>query len=711
MKSLPKLISNISIVLAGMLLFLCGVQNKIYLHPVLQSAGRLHPLILHFPIVLGILLAAVWFTRSWLDLQSFDKVFDLLFRWSICFALLSALLGLFLSREGGYDDDLIFKHKYLSVAYAFSLYVIFWFYQAQLKGSIISVSMLMALGLMVLGTHYGSELTHGKGFLLQPIFKGRLDQDSLTNQTYYRVAIEPVFRTKCFSCHNPQKKKGDLDMTSLAKLLEGGKEGPIWKPGDAGNSLILQNIHLAIDEKKHMPPNGKVQLTSDEIILLTYWINAGANTDSLFKSYAPTDSLYILAMKGRQVTESNEKVYRFPPAGDKVISGLNDPFCTITPLAQNSPALRADFYVREKYDPKKLQDLLKVKDQLVALNMDNMPVVDADLSLISKFGNLEELNLNNSSVTSNGLEELKKLKSLRLLSLAGTRLDVSAIQILSQIPSLRQVFIWNTGIKDSIDYHGKIEFNRGYVPDAGEVLALTPPTFINEDAILDSNEAVSIKHQIPGVIIRYTINDSIPDSSASPIYEKPIHISAYTTIKARAVKEGWLKSPVAVFSAFKKGLKPTSASLLSSPNGKYKADSYTLIDDQKGNISNLLEPGWIAYRESPMDVMFYFEKAPLLHRISVSYNNSVNSYIVPPTDAILLAGNDSSHLAVIKEVKLKPLEKSDLGKFKNDILNIDFNPGKYNYYRLKLHNVSKLPTFHPGKGQVGWLFVDEVFFY
>ena len=134
------------------------------------------------------------------------------------------------------------------------LYVIFWFYQAQ--GSIISVSMLMALGLMVLGTHMVQNW-HGKGFLLQPIFKGRrLDQRFLTNQTYYRVAIElPVFRAKCFSCHNPQKKRSGYDIPKLSS--EAVKRAPIWKPGDAGNSLILQNIHLAIDEKKHILPMEK----------------------------------------------------------------------------------------------------------------------------------------------------------------------------------------------------------------------------------------------------------------------------------------------------------------------------------------------------------------------------------------------------------------------------------------------------------------------
>ncbi|MEP7321515.1 MAG: c-type cytochrome domain-containing protein [Saprospiraceae bacterium] len=713
MKSFPKLLSNISFFLAVLLLFLCVVQDKIALPPILQSTGRMHPLILHFPIVLTIVLAGVWFSKTIFHLPSMDRMFDLLFQWTVCLGLLSSLLGLFLSKEGGYDDKVLFNHKYLTIGFSFLLYTLSLLYSAGVKPGIISTGLIACIGLMVFGTHFGAELTHGAGFILKPLEKDKADNDSLINPSLFAATIQPILQSKCYSCHNEHKLKGGLDMTSIEKLLKGGDDGPIWIAGDAEKSLMMQNIHLPLDDKKHMPPNGKNQLTADEILLLHTWIHLGANTDSLLKQYPPTDTLYKLAIKTIQSAKAEIKKYSFEPANPKLIASLNDPFCTISPIAQNSPALKADFYVREKYNPLKTQDLIKIKDQLVSLNMDNMPVNDAEAATISKFISLEELNLNNSSITIKGLEELKKLQSLRVLSLAGVKLDTASIRVLNDFPSLKRVYLWNTGIKDStLNQPGnKIDFNMGYIPDDAEVLTLTPPTFVNDDAILDSTESIIIKHQIPGVEIRYTINDSIPDSTSSPLYEKPIAVTGYTTVKARAVKSGWLKSAVAEFSAFKKGLKPSNAWLLSRPNPKYQNDGYTLINDQKGNIGNLLEPGWIAYRETPMDVLFYFDNPPTVHRISVSYDKSVNSYIVPPTEAILLAGNDSSNLKVIKNLKLKPLEKSDLGKFRNEVLDIDFSPSVYKYYRLKLQNVLKLPPFHPGKGQPGWLFVDEVFFY
>ncbi|MEO5583739.1 MAG: FN3 associated domain-containing protein [Saprospiraceae bacterium] len=713
MKSFPKLLSNIIFFLAVLLLFLCIVQDKIALPPIMQSTGRMHPLILHFPIVLTSVLAVIWFSKSILHLPSMDRMFDLLFRWTVFLALLSSLLGLFLSKEGGYNDQVLFNHKYLTIGFSFLLYTLSVLYAIRVRSGVISAGMVTCIGLMVIGTHFGAELTHGSGFILKPLEKDKSDNDSLINPSLFVATIQPILQSKCYSCHNEHKLKGGLDMTSLEKLLKGGDDGPIWIAGDAEKSLIMLNIHLPLDNKKHMPPNGKIQLTADEILLLHTWINAGANTDSLLKKYPPTDILYQLAIKTIRSAKAEIEKFPFQPANAKLISSLNDPFCTISPIAQNSPALKADFYVREKYNPQKIQDLIKIKDQLISLNMDNMPVNDAEVVTLSKFINLEELNLNNSSITIKGLEELKKIKSLRVLSLAGVKLDTASIRVLNDFPSLKQVYLWNTGIKDSTLNHpgNKIDFNMGYIPDAAEVLILNPPTFVNDDAILDSNESIIIKHQIPGVDIRYTLNDSTPDSTSSPLYEKPIVVTGYTIVKARAVKTGWLKSAVAEFSAFKKGLKPTNAWLLSRPNPKYQNDGNTLIDDQKGNIGNLLEPGWIAYRETPMDVLFYFDNPPPVHRISVSYDKSVNAYIVPPTEAILLAGNDSSHLKVIKNLKLKPLVKSDLGKSRNEVLDIDFNPSIYKYYRLKLQNVLKLPPFHPGKGQAGWLFVDEVFFY
>jgi hypothetical protein len=36
---------------------------------------------------------------------------------------------------------------------------------------------------------------------------------------------------------------------------------------------------------------------------------------------------------------------------------------------------------------------------------------------------------------------------------------------------------------------------------------------------------------------------------------------------------------------------------------------------------------------------------------------------------------------------------------------------KYKYIEIEAFPVSVLPKWHPGKGEKGWVFVDEVFFY
>ena len=74
--------------------------------------------------------------------------------------------------------------------------------------------------------------------------------------------------------------------------------------------------------------------------------------------------------------EEKEKTYPFAAASPTTIQKINSAFCAVFPLSQNSPALQADFFVREKFDKKKLEELLKVKEQLVVLNLGNMPVND-----------------------------------------------------------------------------------------------------------------------------------------------------------------------------------------------------------------------------------------------------------------------------------------------------------------------------------------------
>ena len=720
MKLFQRILSNLSFFIIVMLLFLLFFQNKVSLPPSIQVIGRMHPVLLHLPIGLLIISFIVWLGRKNIEAGSFQKMFILVLHVTAFTASLTAVMGFFLSREGGYDESILLKHKVLGVITAvlsYSLLLIF--RSAPEKKFLFGSTIITSLIVMIVGSHFGSNLTHGEGFVWQPIRgEEELQEEKITDSsTLFAAAVRPILKSRCFSCHNERKAKGELIMTTEENILKGGKNGPIWKSGDALNSYIIQNINLPEEDKKHMPPKGKAQLSQDEIDLLFLWIQSGADMKRTIQEFEDDDTLKILASKFMNLPKAGEeRKYSFPPAAVSLVQKLSSPFCSVFPLSQNSPALQADFFVREKFERKKLDDLLKVKEQLVILNLGNMPVEDADMKTINQFTNLEKLILNNSSITNNGLAEIKKLKNLRSLSLAGTKVDKDVVQSLSQLDSLKEVFIWNTNISASLaellqKQNKKIVFNRGYVPDANEILTLTPPSVKNEEFVLSANETIEIKHQVPGVTIRYTTDGSDPDSTSSPIYSAPIQTNGFVIVKSRAVRQGWFSSPVAEFTFFKKGIKPTSAELINQPNERYKGEGViTLMDSKKGTADNFGDFTWLGFREKPFAAIFYFDSSRTVNNISISYNKNVQSYLMPPTEIEIWGGDEKNKLRLLKKMSPVQTSKKEKDIVRVEGIKIDLKPTTFKYYKIVAKNLLKLPSWHPGKGEKGWFFVDEVFF-
>ena len=719
MKLFQRILSNLSFFIIVMLLFLLFFQSKVSLPPSLQAVGRMHPLLLHLPIGLLIISFILWIGKKNIDAGSFQKIFILVLQVTAFTAALTALMGFFLSREGGYDENILLKHKVLGIITAILSYALLLVYKSFPErkfvfGTIITIS----LGVMIIGSHFGSNLTHGDGFVWQPLQKEKGTEEKITDSSsLFTAAIQPILKSKCFSCHNEKKSKGGLIMTTEEKILAGGKNGPIWKSGDALNSHIIQNINLPEEEKKHMPPKGKPQLSQEQVDLLFAWIQSGADMKKTMRDYADDDTVKILAAKFIQLPKAEtEKIYSFEAASSSTIQKLNSPFCSVFPLSQNSPALQADFFVREKFDGKKLEELLKVKRQLIVLNLGNMPVTDADMKTINQFTNLEKLILNNSLVTNNALNEIKKIKSLQSLSLAGTQIDKNAAQSFSQFDSLKEVFIWNTKISaveaDELQKQNKkIRFERGYIPDESEILALTPPIVKNEEFILSDNEQIELKHQVGGVSIRYTTNGSDPDSTTSPIYNSPVAVNGFTMVKAKAIRTGWYSSPIASFTFFKKGIKPSRAELINPPNEKYKGNgATTLFDLKKGLAENFGDAAWLGFREKPFVAVFYFDTVQSISSISISYNENVQSYLLPPAEVEIWAGENKDKLKLLK--KASPLQptKKEKDVVRIEGMKIDIPQSTYKCYKIIAKNVSKLPAWHPGKGDKAWIFIDEIFF-
>ncbi len=84
--------------------------------------------------------------------------------------------------------------------------------------------------------------------------------------------IIPVFEQSCNSCHNPDKAKGGLDLTSMNGILAGGSSGEVALPGEPDNSLLyLLSARL---QEPHMPPRGE-KIEKSHLLLIKNWIAQG----------------------------------------------------------------------------------------------------------------------------------------------------------------------------------------------------------------------------------------------------------------------------------------------------------------------------------------------------------------------------------------------------------------------------------------------------
>ena len=96
-----------------------------------------------------------------------------------------------------------------------------------------------------------------------------------------------LLNAQCLGCHNAEKRKGGLELSSREKLLAGADSGPVIDSSDPAESLLLKV--LAADADPHMPP--KKQLSAHQIDVVKKWVAAGAPWDSaaLARASAPRE--------------------------------------------------------------------------------------------------------------------------------------------------------------------------------------------------------------------------------------------------------------------------------------------------------------------------------------------------------------------------------------------------------------------------------------
>ncbi len=112
-------------------------------------------------------------------------------------------------------------------------------------------------------------------------------------KTTYQDQILPLIEANCAKCHNADKKKADLDLTSYAGALKGSGSGPIVLSGNPDGSKLWKALNHA--EEPFMPPN-RPKLGDKELDVFKKWIVGGLLENPSGKVVAAAKSGLDLAL-------------------------------------------------------------------------------------------------------------------------------------------------------------------------------------------------------------------------------------------------------------------------------------------------------------------------------------------------------------------------------------------------------------------------------
>lgn len=706
MLKFKKLVNAVVFSLLTLLTLLLFFESYVSIPAWLHTLGRMHPLVLHFPIAFIVLLILLQIFRKQIEEISFHKINTFLLLLTAASTTVAVVMGFFLYTEG-YASTSMTWHKWTGISLAYISYfllLIDW-------KSIIHKGLLFAMfPIVVLAGHYGANLSHGSDFIFEPLAENK-NEDFDENQPLFVSMIQPVFKEKCYSCHNTENSKGGLDMSSLEAIRKGGEHGPLWAPRNLENSSLIQRAELPLDDKKHMPPKGKKQLTEEELSFLKTWILEGADTAISVAKLPKNSKLGEIVSHKVAKEKALEKAYDFDFVAKETIKNLNIPFRTVDPLSPKSPALEATIFGNQTFKPEFITDLLEVKDQLVHLNLANLPIKKSDLENINKFKNLERLNLNNTPINDNDLKIISSCKNIQSLSLSGTKVGTNLPEALALFPNLSSIFLWNTEVTDTDVKTIKanlpnLNIDLGDI-DNGEQLKLSPPILKNKENLLGKGQLIALEHKMAGVEIRYTLDDTNPNDS-SLVYTKPIAIGDKMVIKSFASKKGWANSTTKMYKFYDKGFVPKSAKLQHQPLPAYPGNAEYLIDGVK--TSNPLDIEWIGFGKLPLVATFDFgEQAPTINKIVFDYGIVGYKKLLPPESIEVWGGSDASNMK--KLISETPVFNKKTPKKAALDIELLLNKTNFRYYTIKAFPYKKLPKWHSKKGQSGLIATDHIFFF
>jgi uncharacterized membrane protein/mono/diheme cytochrome c family protein len=439
-------------VISNFLVILLGIKEFI---------GHFHPVIVHLPIgimILGIVMQ--WVARKDPKGQMHTAI-SISFLLGTLSALLACLTGYLLSISDDYGDGIVDWHFWMGLSVAFSSGILYmWHVRKQNLRWQLPLGVVVCVLIIITG-HLGGTLTHGEGYLTNSLFAEeeaatakRKPLPNVQEAMAYQEVVQPLLQSKCYGCHNANKKKGGLQMDKPELLMKGGKNGEIIIPTKAEESEMIRRLLLPREDDDHMPPKEKPQLSEQEIALLHWWIASGASFDKKVKELEQPEKIQPILKNlendvEEYIVESNIPEEPVEQASEDALAKLRATGAVVLPVAQNSNYLMANFITARPLTDADMQLLLPLKKQLVWLKLGGTKIGDSALLQIGQCNNLMRVQLEHTAISDAGLAALKNLHQLKYLNLVGTKVTAKGLEQLKDLKKLKSLYLYQTKVEKS----------------------------------------------------------------------------------------------------------------------------------------------------------------------------------------------------------------------------------------------------------------------
>ncbi len=408
----------------------------------LQFLGRFHPLLVHLPIGLIVLLPLLEFAGT--KRQSLREAAGFVLHIALATCILAIIFGLLLAYGSGEIGTTVTRHMRGGIVLAIELLLCVAVRRSWLAAQPRLYFTLLTAVLITLGwtAHHGGSLTHGSDYLtryMPPTLKRVLAPSAVLSHpnSFFARHIYTVLDTKCVACHGTNKEQGGLRLDSYESLMAGGKDGVAIAPRNPDGSLLLKKVTLPPNDPHFMPAEGRAPLTSEEIARIRAWVLQGASPDAA-------------SVPGIFIAEDQEEAP--PPVGDysafmaEIQRMQQSQGAKLVPVSANPSdgLILRTTDVAASFDDAQLAKFQRFAPFIVEAELGRTAVTDAGIETLSQFKNLRALHLEGTVVTGRTLAKLSSLSQLAYLNLSATTVTSDALPPLKSMPNLRHLYLFNT---------------------------------------------------------------------------------------------------------------------------------------------------------------------------------------------------------------------------------------------------------------------------